>query len=162
RMFLAGDAARIVPPTRAKGLNLAAADIRVLSRALIEFFRTGATERLDRYSVTCLNRVWKVTRYSNYMTSLLHRFETHSTFERRVQQAELEYVAGSLAARTTIGENYVGLPVEEDLSRRWRFASCPPPLPAGRRRMLRRAGVLAAALACLVLGPVAAQAQDYP
>jgi len=114
RMFLAGDAAHIVPPTGAKGLNLAAADIRVLSRALIEFFRTGATERLDRYSDTCLKRVWKVTRYSNYMTSLLHRFDTHTPFERRIQQGELEYVAGSLAARTTIAENYVGLPFEED------------------------------------------------
>jgi len=114
RMFLAGDAAHIVPPTGAKGLNLAAADIRVLSRALIEFFRTGATARLDRYSDVCLKRVWKVTRYSNYMTSLLHRFDAYSAFERRVQQAELEYVAGSLAARTTIGENYVGLPFEED------------------------------------------------
>jgi p-hydroxybenzoate 3-monooxygenase len=114
RMFLAGDAAHIVPPTGAKGLNLAAADIRVLSRALIEYFRTGATGRLDRYSDTCLKRVWKVTRYSNYMTSLLHMFETHSEFERRVQQAELDYVAGSVAARTTIAENYVGLPFEED------------------------------------------------
>jgi p-hydroxybenzoate 3-monooxygenase len=114
RMFLAGDAVHIVPPTGAKGLNLAAADIRVLSRALIEFFRTGATERLDRYSDTCLKRVWKGVRYSNYMTSLLHRFEAHTLFERRVQQAELEYVAGSLAARTTIAENYVGLPFEED------------------------------------------------
>jgi p-hydroxybenzoate 3-monooxygenase len=114
RMFLAGDAAHIVPPTGAKGLNLAAADIRVLSRALIEFFRTGATERLDRYSDTCLKRVWKVTRYSNYMTSLLHRFDTHTPFERRVQQGELEYIAGSLAAQTTIAENYVGLPFEED------------------------------------------------
>ena len=114
RLFLAGDAAHIVPPTGAKGLNLAAADVRVLSRALIEFFRTGATERLDRYSDTCLKRVWKVVRYSNYMTSLLHRFETHTPFERRVQLAELEYVAGSLAARTTIAENYVGLPFEED------------------------------------------------
>jgi p-hydroxybenzoate 3-monooxygenase len=114
RMLLAGDAAHIVPPTGAKGLNLAAADIRVLSRALIEYFRTGATGRLDRYSDTCLKRVWKVTRYSNYMTSLLHMFETHSEFERRVQQAELDYVAGSVAARTTIAENYVGLPFEED------------------------------------------------
>jgi p-hydroxybenzoate 3-monooxygenase len=114
RMFLAGDAVHIVPPTGAKGLNLAAADIRVLSRALIEFFRTGATERLDRYSDTCLKRVWKGVRYSNYMTSLLHRFDAHTPFERRVQQAELEYVAGSLAARTTIAENYVGLPFEED------------------------------------------------
>ena len=114
RLYLAGDAAHIVPPTGAKGLNLAAADIRVLSRALIEFFRNGATERLDRYSDTCLKRVWKVTRYSNYMTSLLHRFDSHTTFERRTQQAELEYIAGSLAARTTIAENYVGLPFEED------------------------------------------------
>ncbi len=114
RMFLAGDAAHIVPPTGAKGLNLAAADIRVLSRALIEFLRAGATERLDRYSDTCLKRVWKVTRYSNYMTSLLHRFDTHTPFERRIQQGELEYVAGSLAAQTTIAENYVGLPFEED------------------------------------------------
>ena len=84
-----------MPPTGAKGLNLAAADVRVLARALIEFFRTGSTERLDRYSDTCLKRVWKGVRYSNYMTSLLHRFETHSPFERRVQQAELEYLAGS-------------------------------------------------------------------
>jgi p-hydroxybenzoate 3-monooxygenase len=114
RMFLAGDAVHIVPPTGAKGLNLAAADVRVLSRALIEFFRTGSTERLDRYSDTCLKRVWKGVRYSNYMSSLLHRFEAHTPFERRVQQAELEYVAGSLAARTTIAENYVGLPFEED------------------------------------------------
>ena len=114
RMFLAGDAVHIVPPTGAKGLNLAAADIRVLSRALIEFFRTGSTERLDRYSDTCLKRVWRGVRYSNYMTSLLHRFEAHTPFDHRVQQAELEYVAGSLAARTTIAENYVGLPFEED------------------------------------------------
>lgn len=114
RLFLAGDAVHIVPPTGAKGLNLAAADIRVLSRALIEFFRTGSSARLDRYSDTCLKRVWKGVRYSNYMTSLLHRFEAHTPFERRVQQAELEYLAGSVAARTTIAENYVGLPFEED------------------------------------------------
>jgi p-hydroxybenzoate 3-monooxygenase len=114
RLFLAGDAVHIVPPTGAKGLNLAVADVRVLSRALIEFFRTGATERLDCYSDVCLKRVWKGVRYSNYMTSFLHRFEAHTPFERRVQQAELEYVAGSLAARTTIAENYVGLPFEED------------------------------------------------
>jgi p-hydroxybenzoate 3-monooxygenase len=114
KLFLAGDAAHIVPPTGAKGLNLAAADLRVLSRALVEFFRTGSSVRLDRYSDTCLKRVWKGVRYSNYMTSLLHRFETHTPFERRVQQAELEYLAGSVAARTTIAENYVGLPFEED------------------------------------------------
>jgi p-hydroxybenzoate 3-monooxygenase len=114
QLFLAGDAAHIVPPTGAKGLNLAVADVRVLSRALIEFLRTGSTGRLDRYSDTCLKRVWKVTRYSNYMTSLLHHFEGHTPFDQRMQQAELEYVAGSMAARTTIGENYVGLPFEED------------------------------------------------
>ncbi len=93
RLYLAGDAVHIVPPTGAKGLNLAAADIRVLSRALIEFFRTGSTARLDRYSETCLKRVWKGVRYSNYMTSLLHRFDEHTPFERQVQQAELEYIA---------------------------------------------------------------------
>jgi p-hydroxybenzoate 3-monooxygenase len=114
RLFLAGDAVHIVPPTGAKGLNLAVADVRVLARALIEFFRTGATERLDRYSDTCLKRVWKGVRYSNYMTSLLHRFEQHSPFERRVQLAELEYLAGSEAGRTVVAENYVGLPYEED------------------------------------------------
>jgi p-hydroxybenzoate 3-monooxygenase len=114
RLFLAGDAAHIVPPTGAKGLNLAAADVRVLSRALVEFFRTGKPDRLDRYSDTCLTRVWKIVRYSNYMTALLHRFDTQSSFDRRVQEAELEYIAGSVAARTTIGENYVGLPFEED------------------------------------------------
>jgi p-hydroxybenzoate 3-monooxygenase len=114
RLYLAGDAAHIVPPTGAKGLNLAAADVRVLARGLTEFFRTGATERLDRYSDTCLKRVWKGVRYSNYMTSLLHRFDGHGTFERRVQLAELEYLAGSAAARTVIAENYVGLPFPDD------------------------------------------------
>lgn len=114
RLFLAGDAVHIVPPTGAKGLNLAAADVRVLARAMIEYFRTGATDRLERYSETCLRRVWKGVRYSNYMTSLLHRFDHHSPFERRLQLAELEYLAGSIAARTTIAENYVGLPFEED------------------------------------------------
>jgi len=114
RLYLAGDAAHIVPPTGAKGLNLAAADVRVLARALEEFFRTGATGRLDRYSDTCLKRVWKGVRYSNYMTSLLHRFETHSVFERRVQLAELEYLATSVAARTAVAENYVGLPFTDD------------------------------------------------
>jgi p-hydroxybenzoate 3-monooxygenase len=113
-LFLAGDASHIVPPTGAKGLNLAAADVRVLARALVEFFRTGSTARLDRYSDTCLRRVWKVVRYSTYMTSLLHRFPAHSTFDRQVQLAELDYVAGSRAAQTTIAENYVGLPYEPD------------------------------------------------
>ena len=114
RLYLAGDAVHIVPPTGAKGLNLAVADVRVLARALIEFFRTGKTDRMERYSDTCLKRVWKGVRYSNYMTSLLHRFEQHSAFERRVQLAELEYLLGSAAGRAVVAENYVGLPYEED------------------------------------------------
>lgn len=114
RLFLAGDASHIVPPTGAKGLNLAAADVRVLARALIEFFRAGASERLDRYSDICLRRIWKVVRYSTYMTTLLHRFEGQTRFDRQVQLAELEYLLSSRAAQTTIAENYVGLPYEED------------------------------------------------
>jgi p-hydroxybenzoate 3-monooxygenase len=114
QLFLAGDAAHIVPPTGAKGLNLAVADVRVLARALSEFFRTGSTERLDRYSATCLRRVWKTVRYSTYMTNLLHRFETHTPFERQLQQAELAYVAGSAIGQAMIAENYVGLPFEDD------------------------------------------------
>ena len=113
-LFLAGDAAHIVPPTGAKGLNLAAADVRVLARALIEFFRSGRSERLDRYSGTCLRRVWKTVRYSNYMTNLLHRFPTHSPFDRQLQLAELAYVHGSRTGAAVIAENYVGLPFEED------------------------------------------------
>jgi p-hydroxybenzoate 3-monooxygenase len=114
RMFLAGDACHIVPPTGAKGLNLAVADVRVLARALIEFCKTGAAERLDRYSDTCLKRVWKVVRYSTYMTTLLHRPPDQSQFDREIQLAELNYVLTSRAASTTIAENYVGLPFEED------------------------------------------------
>jgi p-hydroxybenzoate 3-monooxygenase len=112
KLFLAGDAAHIVPPTGAKGLNLAAADVRVLARALVAFFRSGDGALLDRYSDTCLRRVWKTVRYSTYMTTLLHRFPSHSTFERRIQLAELDYIAGSRAAQTVIAENYVGLPME--------------------------------------------------
>jgi p-hydroxybenzoate 3-monooxygenase len=114
RMFLAGDAAHIVPPTGAKGLNLAAADVRVLARALTQYFRTSSMERLDRYSEVCLRRVWKVVRYSWYMTSLLHRFPGHSPFERNIQLGELDYLLGSRAGRLTIAENYVGLPLEDE------------------------------------------------
>jgi p-hydroxybenzoate 3-monooxygenase len=113
RLFLAGDAAHIVPPTGAKGLNLAVADVRVLARALSEFFRTGKSDRLDRYSDTCLKRVWKTVRYSTYMTNLLHRFEAATPFEQQLQQAELAYVAGSHAGQTMVAENYVGLPFED-------------------------------------------------
>jgi p-hydroxybenzoate 3-monooxygenase len=114
RLFLAGDAAHIVPPTGAKGLNLASADIRVLSLGLVEYYRNGATDRLDRYSEICLRRVWKAVRFSTYMTNLLHRFDEHSPFERQLQLAELDYVAGSKAAQTVISENYVGLPFQLD------------------------------------------------
>jgi len=114
RLFLAGDAAHIVPPTGAKGLNLAVADVRVLARALTQFFRANSMERLDRYSDHCLRRVWKVVRYSWFMTSLLHRFPQHSAFERNIQIGELDYLLSSRAGRQTIAENYVGLPLEDD------------------------------------------------
>ena len=114
RLFLAGDAAHIVPPTGAKGLNLAVADVRVLARALTQFFRGDSMERLDRYSDTCLRRVWKVVRYSWFMTSLLHRFPEHSVFERNIQLGELDYLLSSRAGRLTIAENYVGLPLEDE------------------------------------------------
>ncbi len=113
RLFLAGDAAHIVPPTGAKGLNLAVADVRVLATALSEHYRIGSRERLDRFSETCLQRVWKVVRYSTYMTGLLHRFPAHTAFERQLQLAELDFLAGSRAAMTTVAENYVGLPFAE-------------------------------------------------
>jgi p-hydroxybenzoate 3-monooxygenase len=112
RMFLAGDAAHIVPPTGAKGLNLAAADVRSLSRAFGDYYRTGKSESLDRYSQTCLRRVWRAEHFSWWMTSLLHRFPDATPFQRRLQLAELEYVASSRAAATALAENYVGLPFE--------------------------------------------------
>ena len=112
RLFLTGDAAHIVPPTGAKGMNLAIADVRVLSRALAGFFKAGRTDLLDRYSETCLRRIWKAQRFSWWMTSMLHRFDDHSPFDRRRQLAELDYVTSSRAAATSLAENYVGLPME--------------------------------------------------
>jgi p-hydroxybenzoate 3-monooxygenase len=112
RLFLAGDAAHIVPPTGAKGLNLAATDVRFLAEAIAAYYRSGHTDLLDGYSARCLARVWKVQRFSWWMTSLTHRFPEASGFEKRVQAAELAYLAGSRAAQTTLAENYVGLPVE--------------------------------------------------
>lgn len=111
RLFLAGDAAHIVPPTGAKGLNLAAADVTVLTRALTRWFRSGDTEFLDSYSEVCLRRVWKAQRFSWWMTTLLHRFANHGGFDRQVQRAELDAVFGSVAASTALAENYVGLPL---------------------------------------------------
>ncbi len=111
RLFLLGDAAHIVPPTGAKGLNLAFADVHVLSNALIDWYRRGSTTGLDAYSATALRRVWKAERFSWWMTTLLHRFDSHSPFEARMQLAELDYLTSSKAGMTTIAENYVGLPL---------------------------------------------------
>jgi p-hydroxybenzoate 3-monooxygenase len=112
RLFLAGDAAHIVPPTGAKGLNLAVADVRVLARALGEFYSSGRRSLLDGYSKTCLRRVWKVQRFSWWMTSMLHRFDGDSAFDQHRQLAELDYVTGSRAAASSLAENYVGLPFD--------------------------------------------------
>jgi p-hydroxybenzoate 3-monooxygenase len=111
RLFLAGDAAHIVPPTGAKGLNLAVADVRVLARAFAEFYASGRTELLDQYSGACLRRTWKVQRFSWWMTSMLHRFADDNAFDQRRQLAELDYVTNSRAASQSLAENYVGLPL---------------------------------------------------
>jgi p-hydroxybenzoate 3-monooxygenase len=111
-LFLAGDSAHIVPPTGAKGLNLAVADVRVLARALKRFYDTGSHDLLDTYSEVCLRRVWKAQRFSWWMTSMLHRFPDGNRFDHRRQLAELDYVTGSRAAAQTLAENYVGLPME--------------------------------------------------
>ena len=112
RLFLAGDAAHIVPPTGAKGLNLAASDVRYLARALIAFYDRGSESLIESYSADCLRRIWKAERFSWWMTSLLHRFPGRNPFDDRVQLAELDYVTGSTAAATALAENYVGLPWE--------------------------------------------------
>jgi p-hydroxybenzoate 3-monooxygenase len=112
RMFLAGDAAHIVPPTGAKGLNLAASDVRYLSRALVEYY-AGSSLGIDHYSARCLRRIWKAERFSWWMTKLLHRFPDTNAFDQKALEAELDYVVHSHAGRTTIAENYVGLPFED-------------------------------------------------
>ena len=111
RLFLAGDAAHIVPPTGAKGMNLALADVYYLADALREHYRENSEDKLHNYSSTCLRRIWRAQRFSWWMTSLLHRFEAVTDFDRKRQLAELEYVMSSRAAATSLAENYVGLPL---------------------------------------------------
>jgi p-hydroxybenzoate 3-monooxygenase len=113
RLYLAGDAAHIVPPTGAKGLNLAAADVRVLAQALGAFYAGGRSDLLERYSETALRRVWRAEHFSWWMTSMLHRFHDESPFHHRLQLSQLEYVTGSRAAATMLAENYAGLPFED-------------------------------------------------
>jgi p-hydroxybenzoate 3-monooxygenase len=112
RLFLAGDAAHIVPPTGAKGLNLAVADVRVLARALAGYYRSSSAEMLARYSETALRRVWRAEHFSWWMTSMLHRYHDDTPFHHRLQLAELEYVVASRAAAASLAENYVGLPLD--------------------------------------------------
>jgi p-hydroxybenzoate 3-monooxygenase len=109
RLFLAGDAAHVVPPTGAKGLNLAAADVKVLAEALVERYRSGRTELLNAYSDSCLRRVWRVEHFSWWMTTMLHRAPGDDAFDHRLQLAQLRYVTSSRAAATSLAENYVGL-----------------------------------------------------
>lgn len=112
RLFLLGDAAHIVPPTGAKGLNLAASDVSTLFRILLKVYGEGRVELLERYSAICLRRVWKAERFSWWMTSMLHQFPQADGFTQRIAESELDYFMGSEAGRTTIAENYVGLPYE--------------------------------------------------
>ena len=110
RLFLAGDAAHIVPATGAKGMNLAIADVAVLAGAFEEFLQRSRTDLLDAYSDRCLRRVWRAEHFSWFMTSMFHRFPDADPFDRRLQLSQLRYVAGSEAAATSLAENYVGLP----------------------------------------------------
>lgn len=112
RLFLAGDAAHIVPPTGAKGLNLAASDVRNLARALGSFYDSGSEQMLDAYSGKCLRRIWKAQRFSFWMTSMLHRSPEGNEFDHRRQLAELDYLTSSRAAMTSLAENYAGLPMD--------------------------------------------------
>lgn len=112
RLFLAGDAAHIVPPTGAKGLNLAASDVHYLASGLIEHYHGRSTAGLDGYSGRCLRRVWKAVRFSWWFTSLMHKFPDGGEFGQKIQEAEIDYTLGSRAAQTALAENYVGLPLE--------------------------------------------------
>jgi p-hydroxybenzoate 3-monooxygenase len=116
RLFLAGDSAHIVPPTGAKGLNLAATDVMVLASGLAEYYTRNSTRLLDDYSEICLRRVWKTQRFSWWMTQTLHRFPGETEFDYRRQLADLDYITGSRAAMTSLAENYVGLPLDVALA----------------------------------------------
>ena len=111
RLFLAGDAAHSVPPTGAKGLNLAVADVHVMDRAIGAFYANGSSDLLDAYSKTVLRRVWRAQQFSWWMTSMLHRFHDGSAFDLKRQLAELDLVTSSRAAATNLAENYVGWPL---------------------------------------------------
>lgn len=113
RLLLAGDAAHIVPPTGAKGLNLAVNDVRLMAAALTSWYSDGSTQLLDAYSRTALRRVWRAQDFSNYMTQLLHDLDG-GTFQERLQLARLEYLERSVAAATSLAENYAGLPAAPD------------------------------------------------
>ena len=112
RLFLAGDAAHIVPPTGAKGLNSAMADVKVLGRALVEHYRRGSAARLERYSQTCLKRMWLVQRFSAGLCTMVHQFPGDNAFVRRLQRADLDYMTGTAAGRLQFAENFTGLPIE--------------------------------------------------
>jgi p-hydroxybenzoate 3-monooxygenase len=112
RLFLAGDAAHIVPPTGAQGLNLAVSDVMMLADALVEFYRNGSLSGVDGYSARALARVWKAERFSWWFTSITHRFPDMDDFARKIQSAEIDYIRISKAAQRTLAENYVGLPLE--------------------------------------------------
>ena len=112
RLFLAGDAAHIVPPTGAKGLNSAMADVKVLGRGLVEQYKRGAADILDRYSQTCLRRMWLVQRFSAGLCTMVHQFPEDNAFMRRLQRADLDYMTGTVAGRLEFSENFTGLPVE--------------------------------------------------
>ena len=112
RLFLAGDAAHIVPPTGAKGLNLAASDVKYLSSALIEHYKENSDAGIDTYSQRALARIWRAERFSWWLTTLMHRFPESGAFGQRMQEAELDYLVHSQALSTSLSENYVGLPLD--------------------------------------------------
>ncbi|HEX8033595.1 MAG TPA: FAD-dependent monooxygenase, partial [Ktedonobacterales bacterium] len=114
RLYLAGDAAHIVPPTGAKGMNLAIADVRVLARALAAYSASGRMDLLNAYTASCLRRVWRAEHFSWWMTSMLHRFPEDDAFQQQIQLSQLRYLASSRAYATSLAENYTGLPFDEE------------------------------------------------